>query len=83
MIDQNINPLKDSVTSVHKYYQKGEGVLNLVGSFTSEIMLYSIIELKNLIESTGWEFLSLMNSISNINSFDIKQDRAVFVFRSK
>lgn len=83
IIDQNINPLKDSVTSVHKYYQKGEGVLNLVGSFTSEIMLYSIIELKNLIENTGWEFLSLMNSISNINSFDIKQDRAVFVFRSK
>ena len=76
VIEQNIDPLKDSVTSVHKYYQKEEGHLNLVGSFSSEIMLYSINELKNLIENAGWEFLSLMNSISNINSFDIKQDRA-------
>lgn len=31
----------------------------------------------------GWESLSLMSSISNINSFDIKQDCPVFVLKSK
>ncbi len=81
-VDQNIDPLKETVSSVHKYYEKINGSLQLLGSFSSEIMLYSVIELKNMLEDAGWIVVNLVNSIGNTNSFDIKQDRCVFVCKS-
>lgn len=82
LVDQSIDPLKETVSTVHRYYEKKDGNLQFLGLFTSEIMLYSLIDLKNMLEDSGWEVINLMNSLSNKSSFDIKKDRAVFVTKS-
>lgn len=83
MVSQQVDPLCEYVESEHSYFRKVNSDLKYLGKFRSKIMLYSVLELKNMLTKTGWRVLHVANSINQIDSsFKPQLDRCVFVCQS-
>ena len=83
MVTQKIDPLREYVEAEHRYFRKINSDLKYVDNFKSKIMLYSVLELKNILTNAGWTVLHVANSINQIdNSFKPQLDRCVFVCKS-
>lgn len=83
LVKNFIDPLNESVKSEHTYYVKEQMGLTYVDSFTSEIILYDILELIRMFDSCNWELKSIFNSLQNPSDFDIHRDRVVLVMEAR
>lgn len=85
LVYNDIAPENDSVKSKHTIFQKEAGNLRKLTEFTSEIRLYSINELRDLLNEAGWKIISKHNSIGgflNDSSFEPLLDRVVILAES-
>ena len=83
LVSQQVDPLSEFVKSEHHYFRKIKGDLKYLDSFKSKIILYSVLELKDMLTKAGWQVLRITNSIGQIdNSFKPQLDRCVLVCKS-
>ncbi|MEM0133618.1 MAG: class I SAM-dependent methyltransferase [Thermoplasmatales archaeon] len=78
-IENHIDPLKKLVISEHIYYKKINDTLKELGRFKSEIMLYDSADIISLLERSGWNTISVYNSILSLEPFDPSKDRIVII----
>lgn len=65
---RQFNLLTSTMEMTWKFYKKGEDWKH-IHDFNIEHYLYSVSELVNLLEETGWEVKELYKSLSNVRAF--------------
>lgn len=81
-VENHIDPLQEAVESEHRYFRMKGNNLQFIGKFNSRIMLYSVVELKNMLSYSGWRVLKVSNSINQSDSFKPQVDRVVLICES-
>ncbi len=82
LVNQEVDPLSEYVESEHRYFRKKNGNLEYTDSFKSKIILYSVLELKNMLINAGYQVLQVANSINQMDFFKPQLDRCVFICKS-
>lgn len=83
LVQQEIRPNIDHVFATHTYFEKKKNNdLKFKNLFKSKIILYSVEELMQILDKTGWEVVDLFNTISDKKSFDRTRDRVIIIAKA-